>query len=54
MSDYDNITHARWCKVCNLIYTPDSRVYVDPSIQCPRCGAKLIKESEEEVTDELS
>lgn len=39
---------ARYCRTCGLLYEPDPRVYREPDIYCPRCGALLVKETEEE------
>ena len=40
--------YVRMCNQCHLVYRPDLRIYPKSNEECPRCGAKLIKEKETE------
>ena len=46
-------TYVLWCPHCELVYSPDPRIYVkDPEIYCPRCGKKLVDDDiEDEETE---
>ena len=38
---------VRMCNQCHLVYKPDLRIYPKSDVECPRCGSKLLKESED-------
>lgn len=46
MTDY-----IRFCPNCHLQYHPDERIYKDANEICPRCGHKLVEDSEDEQSD---
>ena len=44
--------YVRMCNQCHLVYRPDLRIYPKSNEECPKCGAKLVKESEDGEKDE--
>ena len=46
MTDY-----LRVCPKCKLVYKPDARIYIEPDVFCPKCGARLIPEDAPGGTD---
>lgn len=36
--------YMRVCPYCKLAYIPDSRIYKDAEVKCPRCGRTLIED----------
>jgi hypothetical protein len=39
-------SYIRFCPHCKLAYRPDGRTHKEPETYCPRCGKKLVKDSE--------
>lgn len=40
--------YVMFCPECHLVYRPDLRIYPKSNEECPKCGAKLRKEKEDE------
>ena len=47
MTDY-----IRFCPHCHLQYRPDERIYKNASEVCPKCGYRLIPESEDNENEQ--
>lgn len=43
--------YVRICPHCKLVFRPDERIYKDAHQVCPRCGKKLVKDSDNEQND---
>ena len=39
--------YVRFCKNCGLVFRPDERIYNNSNEICPKCGYKLIPDSED-------
>ena len=47
MGDY-----LRFCPHCSLVYNPDPRTHIEPEEFCPKCGYRLIPESEDNENEQ--
>lgn len=39
--------YVRYCKNCGLVFKPDPRQHKEPETYCPKCGHKLVKDSDD-------
>ena len=43
---------VRFCPNCKLVYKPDERIYRDANEICPKCGTKLVPDSEDDENEQ--